>query len=192
MCHDPKESLRLKFTANCRLFGVMTVLTCTLYITGPQNPSFGRKSHGYSFWAADGDIDMVVIEPGITINWEHYAATLKTLKQLRRVWKHKNTLLQHDNARPHTLQTTMEAVEKLDLTIPWNLPYRPDLATFHFFSKTEGNTSWTRVCLKWRGRKVCHDLDEETNCGVLSWRLWETCPSLAKVCVESGGVYVEK
>jgi hypothetical protein len=31
----------------------------------------------------------------------------------------------------------MEAVEKLDLTIPCNLPYRPDLATynFHFFPK---------------------------------------------------------
>jgi len=61
---------------------------------------------------------MVIIEPGTTIKSEHYTATLKALKQLGRVWMHKNILLQHDNARPYTLQTTMEAVEKLDLTIP--------------------------------------------------------------------------
>jgi hypothetical protein len=61
---------------------------------------------------------MVIIEPVTTISSEHYIATLKTLKQLGRVWMHKNILLQHDNARPYTLQTTMEAGEKLDLTIP--------------------------------------------------------------------------
>ena len=95
------------------------MLMCTLYITGPQNPSFGRKSQGYSFWGANGVIDMVFIEPGTTMNSEHYIATLKTLKQqLRRLWKHKNILPQHDNARPHTLQTITEAVEKLDYSAP--------------------------------------------------------------------------
>jgi len=82
------------------------------------NPSFGRKSHGYNFGAADGVIDMAIIEPETTINSEHYIATLRTLKQLGRVWMHKNILLQHDNARPYTLQTTMEAVERLALTVP--------------------------------------------------------------------------
>ena len=66
-----EESLQLKFIAKCGLFRVMTVLTCSLHITGKQNPSFGRKSYGYSFWAADGVIDMVIIEPGTTINSEH-------------------------------------------------------------------------------------------------------------------------
>ena len=63
----------------------MTVLTRTLHITGPQNPSSDRKSHGYSFWAEDGVIDMVITEPGTTIDSEHHIATFKTLKQLRRV-----------------------------------------------------------------------------------------------------------
>jgi hypothetical protein len=77
----------------------------------PQNRSFGRKSHGYSFWAADGVIDIFVIEPGTTINSEHCTGTLKTLKQLRKVWKYQNILLRHDNTRPHTLQTDMEAFD---------------------------------------------------------------------------------
>jgi len=100
---------------------MVIVLTCTLRITGPQNPSFGRKSHVYCFWATDGVIDMVVIEPGTNTNSKHCTATLKTLKQLRRVWKHKNILLQHDNARPHTLQTNTEAVDICHTDQTWQL-----------------------------------------------------------------------
>jgi hypothetical protein len=71
------------------------------------------------FWDADRVIHMYFPEFGTAINSEHYTATLKTLKQqLSRLWRHKkNTLLQHDNARPHTLQTTMETTGKVDLTI---------------------------------------------------------------------------
>jgi len=77
----PEESLQLKFTAECGLFMMMAVLACTPCITGPQNPGLGRKSHGYSFWDADGVIHMDSLEPGTTINSEHYSATLISLKQ---------------------------------------------------------------------------------------------------------------
>jgi len=43
-------------------------------------------------------------------------------QQLRGAQKPKTTLLQHDNTRSHTSQTTMVASEKLDLTI---LPHPP-------------------------------------------------------------------
>jgi hypothetical protein len=100
---------------------MMIVLTFTLRIIRPQNPSFGRKSYVYCFWATDGVIDMVVIEPGTTTISEHCTATLQTLKQLRIVWKHKNILLQHDNARPYTLQTNTEAVDTCHTDQTWRL-----------------------------------------------------------------------
>lgn len=144
-----------------------------------KKPSLGRKSHDYSFLGCRWCYTHWL--PWTTINSERYIATLKTLKQsLRRVWKQtKIILLQHDNARPHTLWTTTEAIEKLDLTILPHLPYSSDLApcNFHNFCKNEGRSSWTSVWLKWRGGEDCQDLDEETKFGVLLWLVhcWQKC-----------------
>jgi len=102
-------------------------------------------------------------------------------------------LLQHDNARPYILQTTAEAVEKLDLTIPWHLPYRQDLATynFHFFYK-----------LTETPHGHLYDSDEGVERSVRTWRKkqiveffrdsFEKLVRLWQKCVESDGVYVEK
>jgi hypothetical protein len=81
------------------------MLTCILHIDGSQNPDLGRKSHGYSFWDADGVIHIDILEAGTTINSRVLHSTLKTMKQqLRKVQKHeKNILLPNNNARPHTL-----------------------------------------------------------------------------------------
>jgi hypothetical protein len=84
-------------------------------------------------------IHMDFLEPGTTINSERYIGTLKHLKQqLRSIWKHKkNILLQHDKARPHTSQATVEANEKFDLTIVPHPPCSPHLAPsdFHILTK---------------------------------------------------------
>jgi histone-lysine N-methyltransferase SETMAR len=86
------------------------------------------------FWDTGGVIHMDFLKPGTTISLEHYIAALKTLKQqLRRVQNHyKNILLQHDNSRPNTLQTIIEAIEKLDLILPYP-PHSPDLAPYNFY-----------------------------------------------------------
>lgn len=85
-------------------------------------------------WDAYGVIDMDFLEPGTTINSEHLAEMLKTLKQrLRRIRKHKkNILLQNDYASPHILRAIVEAIENLDLTILSHSPYSPDLAPCDF------------------------------------------------------------
>jgi hypothetical protein len=57
-------------------------------------------------------------------------------------------------------------------------------------SKNEARLSWTSVWRKWRGGKYCQDVHKEPKCGVLSWQLWETCPSSVEVCVENCGDYV--
>jgi histone-lysine N-methyltransferase SETMAR len=100
------------------------------------------------FWDADDFIYTDLLEPGTTINSECYTGTLKGLKQqFRRFWKQKkNILLQHDNARPHTSQATVEAIEKLDLTIISHPPYSPDLAPCDFQSpRNEGRPLWISV-----------------------------------------------
>jgi hypothetical protein len=128
-----------------------------------------------------------------SINSECYIATHKTLKQwLRRVWKHKkNILLRHDNATPHTLQTRMEAIEKLHLTILPHLPYSPDLVpcNFHLFFQKWRKT-FVDICMaqikRWKGlsgrgwrNKACRK-----NFQKLVHRWWK--------CVENGGDYIQK
>jgi hypothetical protein len=56
------------------------------------------------FWDADDVIYIKFLKPGIAIKSAYYTATLKILKQLRKLWENKkNILLQHDNASlgPH-------------------------------------------------------------------------------------------
>ena len=97
------------------------------------------------------------------------------LKQrLRRVRQHqKNTLLRHDNGRPHTARNTVEASHRLP-TPAMRLPH---------FSKTEGEHSWT-LCDRQPDsnegvrRAFRKDLDEETKC----WRSCVTCLRNVSLC----------
>lgn len=52
------------------------------------------------------------------------------------------------------------------------------------FSRNEGKPSWMSVWLRRRDGKKSQDMDKETNCGFLSWRLQENFPSFAEVCRE--------
>jgi hypothetical protein len=63
------------------------------------------------------------------------------LKQwFTRVCKHKkNVSLQHDNATPHTLWTSMEVTEKRNPTTSPHLPYSPDLVSLDFHLSPEMN-----------------------------------------------------
>jgi hypothetical protein len=72
-------------------------------------------------------------------------STQSATLQHSKVQKHKkNILLQYDIARPYI---TMEAIEKLDLTILPHSPYSRDLApcNFHLFPKMKEGPSWTSV-----------------------------------------------
>jgi hypothetical protein len=68
-----------------------------------------------AFWDRKDMILLDFLEPGQTINSDHYIATLTKLKaRISRLRSEKKTtfLLQHDNARPHTSLKTMEHVAK--------------------------------------------------------------------------------
>ncbi|GFR99505.1 histone-lysine N-methyltransferase SETMAR [Elysia marginata] len=62
------------------------------------------------------------LERGQTVNSELYISTLRALKlRLRRVRRDKDSILQHNNARPHTSRQTQNVLRQLE---NWNIrPY---------------------------------------------------------------------
>jgi len=78
------------------------------------------------------------LEKETTINSQCYFETLTALKiRIEWIGIRNETLLQHDNARPHTSATTRDAIQCLDFSVLPHPPYSPDLAPsyFHLFPK---------------------------------------------------------
>ena len=77
------------------------------------------------------------LEAGNTVNSARYIETIKknggSLCRVRR--STTPNLLLHDNERPHTARTTIDALETMKFEVLSHPPYRPDLAPsdFHFF-----------------------------------------------------------
>ena len=62
-----------------------------------------RKALSTIFWDMKGVVHMEFLKQGHTVNFEKYISTLRTLKaRLRRVRSGRDSILRHDNARPHT------------------------------------------------------------------------------------------
>ena len=81
------------------------------------------------FWDMEGVVHMEFLEQGQTVNSERYISTLRALKlRLRRIRRDKDSILQHDNARPHTSRQTQDALRQLELTTLPHPAYSPDLA----------------------------------------------------------------
>ena len=81
---------------------------------------------------------MEFLEQGQTVNSERYVSTLRALKlRLKRVRGDKDSILQHDNARPHTSRQTQDALRQLELTTLPHPAYSPDLAPsdYHLFPR---------------------------------------------------------
>jgi histone-lysine N-methyltransferase SETMAR len=103
-----------------------------------------------TFWDTDGVILVDVMARGETINSYAYIKTLQNLKQrYRRVRPNRNpgdTLIQHDNARPHTSLRAQEAIAKFGLNVLPHPPYSPELApsVFHLFGPLKDALRGTR------------------------------------------------
>ncbi|GFR66869.1 histone-lysine N-methyltransferase SETMAR [Elysia marginata] len=60
--------------------------------------------------------------------------TMQALKlRLRRVRREKDSILLHDNARPHTSRPTQDALRQLELTTLPDPAYSPDLAPYDYY-----------------------------------------------------------
>ncbi|GFR67893.1 histone-lysine N-methyltransferase SETMAR [Elysia marginata] len=89
-----------------------------------------QESFCSPFWGdIEGVVHMEYLEQGRTVNSERYISTLRALKlRLRRVRRGKDSILQHDIARPHTSRQSQDAVRQLEFaTLPYPA-YSPDLA----------------------------------------------------------------
>jgi len=71
------------------------------------------KVMGTVFWGAEGLILAEFLEPGQTITAFRYVQTLHKLhRALRDKRPGQNTIILHDNARPHAARLTTEAIAK--------------------------------------------------------------------------------
>ncbi|GFO46596.1 histone-lysine N-methyltransferase SETMAR [Plakobranchus ocellatus] len=80
----------------------------------------------------EGVVHMKFLEQGQTVNSERYISTLQALK-LRRVRCDKDSILQHDNARPQISRQTQDALRQLELTTLPHAAYSPDLAPSDYY-----------------------------------------------------------
>ncbi|GFN92479.1 transposase [Plakobranchus ocellatus] len=82
----------------------------------------------------EGVVHVEFLEQGQTVNSERYISTFRALKfRLRRVWRGKDSILQHDKARPHTSRQTQDALRQLELTTLPHPAYSPDLAPSDYY-----------------------------------------------------------
>jgi len=89
-------------------------------------------------WNSERVVLADFLEKETTINSQRYIETLTSLKRrIERTGIRNETLLQHDNARPHTSATTRDEIQRVELSVLPHPPYSPDLAPsdFHLFPK---------------------------------------------------------
>jgi len=66
------------------------------------------------FWNSDRVVLVDFLEKETTINSQRYIETLTALKRrIEQIGIRNKTLLQHDNARPHTSAATGDAVHRI-------------------------------------------------------------------------------
>ncbi|GFO07774.1 transposase [Plakobranchus ocellatus] len=73
-----------------------------------------KDKHFTVFWDMEGVVHMEFLEQGQTVNSVRYTSTLRALKL--RLRRDKDSILQYDNARPHTSLQTQDALGQLELT----------------------------------------------------------------------------
>jgi len=148
------------------------------------------------FWDRKGVILLDFLEPGQTINSDHYIATLTKLKaQISRVRPEKKItfLLQHDNARTHTSLKTVEHTVNLGWTVIPHSPYCPNLAPsdFQLFGlMKEGlcgqhfpsNDAIVRAVKQWATSAGADFYEPGMQALIHRWQR----------CIANGGEYVEK
>ena len=85
-----------------------------------------------------GVVHLEFLPQGRTVNKEYYLQVIRNLREAIRqkrpdLWKNKNWLLHHDNARAHTSLLVRKFLAKNNTLMMMQPPYSPDLAPCDFF-----------------------------------------------------------
>ena len=90
------------------------------------------------FWNSERVVLADFLEKETTINSQRYIEILTALKRrIERIGIRNETIIQHDNVRPHTSATTRDAIQRLYSSALPHRPYSPDMAPsdFNLFPK---------------------------------------------------------
>ena len=146
------------------------------------------------FWDMKGVVHMEFLKQGHTVKSEKYISTLRPLKaRLRWVRSRRDSILQHDNARPHTSRQTQDALAQLKLPALPYPAYSADLAPSDYFLFLQ---------LKKHLKGNHYNSDEEVVAAVRQWCREQSPEFFAdgirqlvrrwQLCVDRDGDYVEK
>ncbi|GFR96412.1 mariner transposase [Elysia marginata] len=85
-------------------------------------------------WDSEGTVHIEFLKQENTVNSERYISMLRKLNvRLKHVRPTKHAILHHDNARPHTIRQTEEALHKIKLVALPHPSYSRDLALSDFY-----------------------------------------------------------
>ena len=145
-------------------------------------------------WNMKGVVHMEFLKQGHAVNSEQYISTLRTLQaRLRRVRTGRDSILKHDNARPHTSRQTQDALAQLKLPALPHPAYSPDLAPSDYFLFLQ---------IKKHPKVNHYNSDEEVVAAVRQWCREQSPEFFAdcirqlvrrwQLCVDRESDYIEK
>ena len=146
------------------------------------------------FWNSERVVLTEFLEKQTTINSQRYTETLTALKR-RIVWigVRNETLLQHDNAWPHTNAATRDAIQCPGFSVLPHPPYSPDLAPcdFHLFPKLKGRLKGHRFSCDEEVKSAVRKWFRKQNTNFLKDGLQKLVQRWRK-CIDVRGDFVEK
>ena len=95
-----------------------------------------RKTMICIWWDWEGMVHWEMLERNATVNKELYIAQLHCVNKairLKRPHQQGQTILFHDNARPHVAQVVKATLEELEWEVLQHLLYSPDLAPMDYY-----------------------------------------------------------
>lgn len=162
-----------------------------------RRDAHSRKVMLLLFFDSSGPLTVDFLEESATVNSDRYIESLKLLKtDIRNKRRHQiqPLVLHHDNARPHTSQKTLEAINRLKFEVLPHPPYSPDLAPSDFSvfpalkSLLRGRIHASRASLEDTVRHVLlHEIPRQTFADAID----SMCKRWTK-CINLRGDYVEK
>ena len=95
-----------------------------------------RKTMICVWWDWEGMVHWEMLERNATVNKELYIAQLHCVNEairLKRPHRQSQTILLHDNARPHVVQVIKAAVQEFKWKVLQRLPCSPELAPMDYY-----------------------------------------------------------